>query len=135
MDQHYENQQLTQPILVSGLLTGQLVTLQPPFLLSEADFLRLKGGPPVTVALATIVFSGVVGYAFSLGPKISPLFGGGKLQLEAGEIGTIVAVMVLSVVLYAIGYWWSNDKKELMKKISQHFESRPPSSGIVGDKK
>lgn len=133
MEHAYEGRQLSQPIAVTDLLNGHSVTtMQPPYLLTEADFLRLKGGPPVTAALATIVFSGAVGYAVSLGPKITPLFEGGKSQLTSGEISTMVAGAFFSVVLYAIGFYWPNDKKKTMKKIASHFDSAPPSSHIVG---
>jgi hypothetical protein len=133
MEHAYEGGQLSQPIAVTDLLNGQSVTtMQPPYLLTEADFLRLKGSPPVTAALATIVFSGVVGYTFSLGPKIAPLFEGDKSQLTSGEIVTMVTGTVFSVLLYAIGLWWPNDKKKTMKKITSHFDSAPPSSHIVG---
>lgn len=133
MKHAYEGRQLSQPIIVADLLNGRSVmTLQPPYLLTEADFLRLRGGPPVTAALATIVFSGVVGYAVSLGPNIAPLFDGGESQLTSGELSTMVVGAIASAALYAIGFCWPNDKKKTMKKISRHFVSAPPSSHIVG---
>lgn len=133
MEHAYEGRQLNQPIVVTDLLNGRSVTtMQTPYLLTEADFLRLKGGPPVTAALATIVFSGVVGYAVSLGPKIAPLFDGAKSQLTSSELSTMVVGTIASAALYAIGFWWPNDKKKTMKKITRHFDSAPPSSHIVG---
>lgn len=133
MGHAYEGRQLSQPIVVTDLLNGRSVTtMQPPYLLTEADFLRLKGGPPVTAALATIVFSSVVGYAVSLGPKIAPLFDGANSQLTSGELSTMAVGTIASAVLYGIGFWWPNDKKKTMKKISKHFDSAPPSSHIVG---
>lgn len=133
MEQAFEGRQLSQPITVTDLLNGRSVTtMQAPYLLTEADFLRLKGSPPVTAALATVVFSGVVGYAVSLGPKIAPIFEGGNSHLTSGEIGTMVAGIVVSAVLYIIGFAWRNDKKKTMKKISSHFDSAPPSSHVVG---
>lgn len=133
MERAYEGRQLSQPIVVADLLNGRSVTIMhPPYLLTEADFLRLKGGPPVTAALATIVFSGVVGYAVSLGPKIALLSDGGGPQLTSGEISTIAVGTIASAVLYAIGFWWPNDKKRMMNKISLHFDGAPPSSHVVG---
>lgn len=133
MEHEYEGRQLNQPILVNDLLNGQSVkTLQTPYLLTEADFLRLKGSPPVTAAFATILFSGVVGYAVSLGPKIAPIFDGAKSELTSSEVSTMAVGTLASVLLYTIGFWWPNDKKKMMKKISEHFDSAPPSSHIVG---
>ncbi|WP_068857930.1 hypothetical protein [Perlucidibaca aquatica] len=135
MEQAYEGRQLSQPIVVTDLLNGRSVTtMQPPYLLTEADFLRLKGGQPITATLATIVFSGVVGYAVSLGPKIAPMFEDEKSQLSSGELSTIVVGTIASAAFYAIGFWWPNDKMKTMKKISKHFDSAPPSSHFVGGK-
>lgn len=136
MKRAYEGRQLSQPIVVADLLNGRSVTtMQPPYLLTEADFLRLKGGPPVTAALATIVFSAVVGYVVSLGPKIAPLFDGGKSGLTSGELNTMGVGTLASAALYAIGFWLPNEKKKTMKKISKHFDSAPPSSHVVGAQK
>ena len=133
MDHAYEGRQLSQPIVVYNLLNGQSVTtMQLPYFLTEADFVRLKGGKPVTATLATIVFSGVVGYAVSLGPKIAPLFDGGNSLLTSSESSTMMVGAIVSAILYGIGFWWPNDKKKTMKKISKHFDSAPPSSHIVG---
>lgn len=132
MERAYEGQHLSQPIAVTDLLNGRSVTtIQAPFPLTEAEFERLKGGPPITAALATIVFSGVVGYAVSLGPKIAPIFERGESQLTSGEIRTMLVGTVLSVVLYVIGFWWPNNKRKTMTKIAKHFESAPPSLHIL----
>ncbi|MEO9041395.1 MAG: hypothetical protein ABI292_02740 [Rhodoferax sp.] len=106
-----------------------MLTVQTAFVLTEADFLRLKGSPPITATLATIVFSGVVGYAISLGPKILLLLKGGEPQFTAGEIYTVGAGVLAAALLYVIGYCWPSDKKKTMKKISEQF------SGVAGDHK
>lgn len=132
MERTYEGRQLSQPIAVTDLLNGRSVTtLQAPYLLTEADFLRLKGGPPITATLATIIFSGVIGYAVSLGPKIAPVFEGHDSQLASAEIRTMVAGMAIAAALYAVGFCWPNDKKKTMEKISKHFDGAPPSSHIL----
>lgn len=134
MGNAYVGKQLSQPVTVNDLFNGQSVTtMQQPYLLTEADFLRLKGSPPITATLATIVFSGTVGYALSLGPKITPMLGGGQSQLTSGEINTMIAGTILSFALYIIGFCLPNDKKNIMKKITRHFDNAPPSSHIVGD--
>ena len=133
MAKAYEGKQLDRPIVVADLLNGRSVaTLQAAYPLHEADFLRLQGSPPATAALATIVFSGVVGYAVSLGPKIEPLFLGGKMELSSGETRTLVLGTTLALVLYGIGFFWPNEKKKVMKRISQHFQDAKPSTHIVG---
>ncbi|WP_421232104.1 hypothetical protein [Aeromonas sp. 600276] len=134
MVDEYKGKQIQQPIVVTGLLNGRTVTtMQQPYLLTEADFLRLKGSPPVTAAIATIIFSGVIGYIVSLGPKIAHLFNGETSALTSDEIYTIIIGTVISIVLYAIGFFCPNDKKKLMSKIAKHFDDAKPSSHIVGE--
>ncbi|MBT1072656.1 hypothetical protein [Pelotalea chapellei] len=133
MEKTYVGRQLNDSVTVSDLLNGQSVaTIQIPYLLTEADFLRIKGGQPITSASAAMLLSGVVGYAISLGPKISPVFGGGKLQLEAGESKTIIAGIIIAIVLYVIGFFCPNDKTRTLQKIEKHFDKAQPSSHIVG---
>ena len=133
MEREFEGRQLNQPIIVTDLLNGMSVaTIQPPYLLTEADFERLKGSPPITATLATIFFSGVVGYAIGLGPKIAPLLESKPSELTSGELRTIVAGTVISGLLYFIGYLWPSDKKKTMKKIAKHFDGAPPSTHIIG---
>jgi hypothetical protein len=133
MERAYKGLQLKQPIPVDNVLNGRSVaTIQTAFVLSEVDFERLQGGPPVTAASAGMLFSGVVGYAVSLGPKFGSLLDGSTSELTAWEIKTMLAGTSLSAVLYAIGFFWPNKKKKTMEKIAEHFNSAPPSSHIVG---
>lgn len=136
MVDEYKGKQIQQTIVVADLLNGRTVTtMQQAYLLTEADFLRLKGSPPVTAAIATIIFSGVIGYIVSLGPKIAHVFNGGASDLTSGEINTILVGTTISIVLYAVGFFCPNDKKKLMNKISKHFDDAKPSSHIVGEQK
>ena len=132
----YEDKQLSQPIVLADLLNGEsIATLQAAFALTEADFLRLQGGPPITATLATILFSGVVGYAISLGPKLEPMLAGGSSQLNSGETKTIVIGVISSLALYGIGYFWPNNRKTVMARIDQHFKTSKPSTHLVGGTK
>lgn len=129
----YRGRQLSQPIVVADVMNGEsIATLQPVFALNEADFLRLQGGPPTTATLATVIFSGVVGYAISLGPKLETMLSGGQSQLTSGEIKTIVIGVVASALLYGIGYFLPNDRKKVLSRIATHFEGAKPSTHIVG---
>ena len=136
MATEYRDRQLSQPIVVADVLNGQsIATLQSVFALTEADFLRLQGGPPTTATLATVIFSGVVGYAISLGPKLEPILSGGQIQLTSGETRTIVLGTIASAILYGIGYFLPNDRKKVLNRISSHFLTAKTSTHIVGGTK
>jgi hypothetical protein len=133
MDNQIVGREISNSISVTNLLNGRSVaTIQQPYLLTEADYERLKGSQPITSAMATIVFSGVVGYAVGLGPKITPMFESKASELTSGEIKTIVGFTLIAVVLYVIGFAVPNGKKKTMKKIARHFDSAPASAHIVG---
>ena len=133
MPTEYKGRQLNQPIVVDDALNGEsIATLQSVFALTEADFLRLQGGPPTTATLATVIFSGVVGYAISLGPKLETIFSGGQSQLTGGETKTIVIGTIASAFLYGIGCLLPNDRKRVLARISTHFQNSRTSTDIVG---
>lgn len=133
MATEYRGRQLSQPIVVADVLNGEsIATLQSVFALTEADFLRLQGGPPITATLAAVIFSGVVGYAISLGPKLETMLSGGQAQLTSGETKTIAIGVVVSAVLYVIGYLLPNDRKKVLSRIASHFQKTRASTHIVG---
>lgn len=131
MHPSYKGQQLSQTISVTDLLNEQsITTMQQPFLLSEADFLRLKGKPPITASLSSMLIAGDIGYVISIAPKLSWPFKNN--QLSTGEIWTVIIVLIIAIVIYLLGYVLPNDQKNTIKKITKHFEDAPVSSHIVG---
>lgn len=127
------NQKLDQPVVIADVMNGQTIaTLQAVFPLTEADYLRLKGGPPITASAAVMIFSGVVGYAIALGPKLQSIISGEQSLLSYGEIKTIGAWTLISVVIYAIGWLIPNDRTNIMKRLHGHFKVAKSSTHIIG---
>lgn len=127
------NQRIDQPVVVADVMNGQTIaTLQPVYPLSEADFVRLKGGTPVTAAAAVMIFSGVVGYAIGLGPKLESLITGDLPLLSSGEIKTIGGWSAIALVIYGIGFLLPNERKSVMKNLSNHFKAAKSSTHIIG---
>lgn len=133
MTTEYIKQQVTQSIVVTNLMNGEsIATLQSAYPLTEADYERLQAGAPMTSTLAAMLFSGVVGYAISLGPKLESLFSDGKLALAPGETKTIVIGSAISAVVYLAGLLLPNKRKSVMEKLKAHFNDARPSTHIVG---
>lgn len=127
------NQRIDQPVVVADVMNGQTIAmLQAIYPLSEADFVRLKGGTPITAATAVMIFSGVVGYAIGLGPKLESLITGNQLLLSSGEIKTIAVWSAISLAIYFIGYCLPNERTSVMKKLSNHFKATKSSTHIIG---
>lgn len=126
------NQHIEKPVVVADVLNGQTIAmLQAVYPLSEADFVRLKGGAPRTAAIATMIFSGVVGYAIGLGPKLETIIAGDQALMSSGEIKTIAGWSAISLVVFAIGYCLPNERRSLMKRLSNHFKNAKSSTHII----
>lgn len=127
------NQRIEQPVVVADVMNGQTIAmLQAVYPLSEADFVRLKGGAPVTAAAAVMILSGVVGYAIGLGPKLESLITSDQPLMSNGELKTIAGWSAISLVIYLIGFCLPNERTSVMKKLSNHFKAAKASTHIVG---
>lgn len=120
-------QQFSEPIPVEDIFNGRtFATIQAPFPLNEADFLRLKGGPPATVGASIMILSGVVGYIFSLGPKIILYLRGDVDAVTVDELGIILGGTLVAALVYGFGFILPNEKKRVRKTIETHFKSATP---------
>ena len=133
MATEFNNQRIDKPIIVADVMNGQTIAmLQAVYPLSEADFVRLRGGTPITAAAAVMIFSGVVGYAIGLGPKLESLITGDQPLMSSGEIKTIAGWSAISLAIYLIGYCLPNERTSVMKKLSNHFKATKSSTHIIG---
>lgn len=130
------NQQLEKPLFIADVMNGQTIAmLQAVYPLSEADFIRLKGGPPITASGAVMIFSGVVGYAIGLGPKLQSIMSDTQPIFSNGEIKTIAFWTAISLVVYCAGFCFPNERTSVMKQLSSHFKAAKSSTHIIGGSK
>ena len=133
MATEYSNRQIDKPIVVVDVMNGQTIaSLQPVFPLTKADFGCLKGGPPITYAVAVMVFSGVIGYAIGLGPKLESIVSGGQSQMSYAEFKTIAAWSGVALLIYFVGLCLPNERKSVMKKLSNYFKAAESSTSSIG---
>jgi hypothetical protein len=133
MTTELNNQRIDQPVVVADVMNGQTIAMiQTIYPLTEADFVRLKGGTPITAAAAAMIFSGVVGYAIGLGPKLQSLITGDPPLWDNSEIKTIAGWSAISLVIYLIGFCLPNERTTVMKKLSKHFKAVESSTHIMG---
>lgn len=136
MASELHNQQIHQPVVVADVMNGQTIAmLQTIYPLTEADFVRLRGGTPITAASAVMIFSGVVGYAIGLGPKLESIITANQPIMSNGEIKTIASWSLVSLVIYGVGYLLPNERTSVMKKLSNHFKATDSSTHILGGSK
>ena len=123
-DRLIKGEHRTNPYLVPVQLSGQSVgTWQEDYLLREVEYVHLKNGKPKTVIWAGDLLLTTFGYALGLIAKgysnISTINTGEWIALAAGGI--------ISICLYAIGYFLPNERKDVMKRIEDHFKQAPTS--------
>lgn len=130
----YENQVITQTVMTENLFTGLSIgTFQEDFQLCEADFLRLRNeGTALTTWSLNILFASI-GYGMSILPKwISEIAGKAEKvsQSEWAALG-----LAASLVLFLTSKFIPNEKKELLKRMDQHFKSAPKTRQFVREQK
>ncbi|WP_147311575.1 hypothetical protein [Cupriavidus taiwanensis] len=128
-----ENQTITQTVVTRDWESEVTIgSFQADFPLCEADYLRLLNGSPKLLGAATLVFSGTVGFALSVLPKLLPVLGGKDSDMTKWEWFTLFGGLVLSIGLWAVGrFCLPNDRKMVMNRIDQHFKGAPRSRHIM----
>lgn len=132
----YENQVITQTVMAENLFTGVSIgTFQEDFQLCEADFIRLRNeGTALTTWSLNILYASV-GYGMSILPKwISEIAGQGE-KVSQSEWTALAACLAVSLVLFLVSRFTPNEKKELLKRMDQHFKSAPKTRQFIRGQK
>ncbi len=94
--------------------------------------MRLQGMPARTEAWATNLLFAVVGYGISVAPKYwDSLLSPKSSPVSKGEWITVAVGVALAVILYVLGRFLPNERRNTIEKISKHFKSSPASQGVV----
>lgn len=113
------------PVILSNppYLKGSVLLQTTPFLLSEADSIRLNAaGGPFARWLADIFLGAWLGFVYSLLPKILSE----KDALSAGEHHAWKFGLAIVVVAYLISFFATSEKRAVLKRIKKHFASDKP---------
>lgn len=114
-----KGEQPTEPYLVPDLLSGASIgTWQEDYPLREIDLERIKHGKPITFVWANSLLLTSLGFGLSLIAK-------GYSDVSAIKTGEWIALGVgvaCSVAMYGAGVFLPNKRKEVMKKIEEHFK-------------
>ena len=134
MSRDYEGREIRQSVRIEGVFNGRSVaSMQTPFMLTEADFMRLKGGPPITASISAGIVSAVFGFGISLIPKLTPMLRGGEIQVSNPEGYTVIGGLIAAALIYLVGLVFPSDKGRVMKNIAAHFVEEKPSIRILGE--
>lgn len=131
-----ENQKIEVTVQVDNALmgVGYSVTSQPDFHLTLVDFYDLKSPPRKFDLVVTSVFFIGVGLLLTSGGRFVAQLLGYPTKFEPYEVTGGVIAIGIALFTYFIGLALPNPKKDLLKRIEQHFKNNPPSRSIVGAK-
>jgi hypothetical protein len=126
----YTNENITEPLQTNDIFSdGYLfATVQADYSLSATDYMMLKNGWVSLYAWSLNIFLATFGYAMSVMPKF--LSGEMAYKLEAlskGEWNTLGAGSALALLIFAVGFFMPNEKKQVMRAIDKHFKNAPKS--------
>lgn len=126
MNDNIENQQLSQTVIVPGLLSGASVgTWQADYPLTGRDYEHLKNGKPVTFNWANSILLTSFGVGLTLFGKYLSKLTDPAVTIYKGEWIALAVGVIISAILYLIGFFLPNDRKKLMKKLKNHFDKSP----------
>ncbi|WP_168377578.1 hypothetical protein [Acinetobacter cumulans] len=134
-NQKTNNQKIDVTLDVDGALmkSGFSFTYKPDYNMSEADFKDLKSPLRTSDWLSTgLIIIGITLLLTSFSKFLSK-----RLELSTNAniepwewIGGFMALF-LGLVVWVVGYYTSNPKKMVMKKIEDHFQKHTPSQNFV----
>lgn len=137
-NQKTNNQIIDVKLEVDNVLmeSGFSFTYKPDYPISEAEFKDLKGPPRTYDWLSTGLF--IMGLTLLL-TYFSKLISK-KLELGVNDdaepwewVGGLIA-LILSLVIWVIGYFTSNPKKVVMSRIESHFQKHTASQKFVNSR-
>ncbi len=103
----------------------ELVLHQPPFPLTEVDFLRLKQKPdPVLAALTGALLA--LSAQFGLPALISYIR---KEPVVVSDAGIGIGFLVAGLVIFAVGFLLNKPRRQVMQRIEHHFKNNPGDLG------
>lgn len=131
----YANQVITQTVVTENLFTGfSIGTFQEDFQLCEADFLRLKNDGTALSTWSMNTLFAAIGYGISILPKWFSELAGKPEKVSQAEWAALGAGLAVSLVLFIVGKFIPNEKKDLLSRMAKHFKSAPKSRQFVRGK-
>jgi hypothetical protein len=119
------DQTINQTVIVyDDILTGTSIgTLQKPFLLCEADYLRLRQADTWLSRWSQNIFFSAIGFGLSISPKFLAQISGQKERVSQQEWWVFLGTLGLGFVMYLVNLALPSEKKKTLTRIANHFDS------------
>lgn len=123
--QTYTGQTFTTPVYVNGNLQTdpQITIARIPYLLERYDFDKIIRGESFWLTIAQTLLGAALGLFLNL---ISKLIGSkidSSITFDNWELYAFLIALFLMGISYLINHFVPNEKRRIVKRIRQHFES------------
>lgn len=126
MDQNITDRNVTEPFTVPTSLSGiNIGTWQEDFPLTGRDYEHLKNGRSKINSTADSILLTSLGIGLNLAGKAITQISNSEIVIYKAEFGAFICGILISVILYIIGFCLPNDRTRLMKKLKNHFDNSP----------
>ena len=117
---------LSRLLRFPGLLSGASVgTWQADYPLTGRDYEHLKNGKPITYNWANSILLTSIGIGLTLLGKYIYQQTNPAIIIYEGERIALGIGVAAAIILYLIGLCLPNDRKKIMKKLKDHFDTSP----------
>lgn len=129
----YDNEVITETLTSSDMYSGMsFATSQIDYLLSAADYMKLKNNWVSLYSLAVSCTVLSLGFALNIFPKLySSFVEGGSVAVSDGEWAVLLGALAVSALLFVVGLFMPSEKTSVMKAIDKHFKTVPKTRHMV----
>ena len=127
-NQNYTGQTFNnQAVYINGEISSdpQIAIARPPYLLERYDFDKIVNSKGILNGIATTLIGATIGLFINMvakfiGNKIDP-----SVKFDNWEVYSFILTLILIGLFFGIDYFVPNERKEIIKKICDHFKSNP----------
>jgi flagellar biosynthesis protein FliR len=123
--QTYTGQTFTAPVYVNGNLEidPQITIARMPYLLERYDFDKIIRGESFWLTIGRTLLGAALGLFLNLISKFLGSTIDSKISFDMWEVYAFCIALILMVISYLINHWVPNERRRIVRKISEHFEN------------
>lgn len=114
-----------QAVYIDGevSLAPKITIARPPYLLERYDFDKIISSKGILHGIAITLLGATIGLLINMIAKFIGNKIDNSIKFDKWEVYSFVFTLILMVVFFVIDYFLSNERKRIVKKISNHFKS------------
>jgi hypothetical protein len=124
-NQNYTGQTFNQTVYINGeIATAPQITIaREPYLLERFDFEKIKNSVGYLNGIANTLLGASIGLFINMIAKLIGSKIDTSIKFDNWEIYAFLITLILMCIFFLIDYFVPNERKKIIKKIFNHFES------------